>query len=82
MLDFISIKSSNEKENKTDVLICYFGNSKYEYNQCSVFTYDMLDIDFENNEGWGNCWKMWGDGRFSKKNRWIWDSGWQYVYYN
>ncbi len=47
MLDFIPIKSSNEKENKTDVLIGYFGNSKYEYNQCSVFTYDMLDIDFE-----------------------------------
>lgn len=49
MLDFIPIKSSNEKENRTDVFICYFGNNKYKYNKCSIFTYsvDAYSINYE-----------------------------------
>lgn len=48
-LGFTSIKSSNEEENKTDVFICYFGNNKYKYNTCSVFTYNLTEnaINYE-----------------------------------
>lgn len=49
ILNFTSIKSPDENENSTDVFICYYGNNKYKYNKCSIYTYslDAYSIDFE-----------------------------------
>ena len=49
ILHFNSIQSPDENENKTDAFIYYFGNNKYKYNKCSIFTcsLDAYSIDFE-----------------------------------
>ena len=48
-LEFTPIKSSDEQENRTDVFLCYFGNNEYQYDACSIFTYDCEEyaINYE-----------------------------------
>lgn len=49
VLGFTPIKSLDEKKDKTDVFICYYGNKEYQYDTCSIFTYDLTEnaINYE-----------------------------------